>query len=79
MSRPASPPPVCDGPGCGKTKGEVNRWWIIGVTEGQTMGSGPVMLIAPFSYAEFDARFKLFDFCGQDCALKFISKYMVTV
>jgi len=76
MSRAAAPPPVCDGPGCGKQKQETNRWWIIGITEGATMGNGPVILVAPFGNGEFDPRFKLYDFCGETCALKFLSEQM---
>ena len=75
MSRPVAPPPICDGPGCGKQKGEVNRWWAIGVTEGEVMGKGPVILIAPLG-GEFDPRFKLYDACGQTCALKIVSEQM---
>jgi hypothetical protein len=76
MSRPASPV-VCDG--CGKQKQEANRWWIIGVTAAQTMGNSPCLLLVPFSSTPFDERFKLFDFCGRECAVKFISMHMETV
>lgn len=72
MSRPVKI--VCDG--CGRQKEEANHWWIIGVTEGHTMGNGPVMLVTPAHPGEFDPRFTLFDLCGHECALKFISEQM---
>ena len=75
MSRPASPI-VCDGPGCGKQKQEANHWWVVGLTEGRSMGDGPVILIAPLGNGTWDERFRLYDFCGHECALKFISEQM---
>lgn len=76
MSRPAAPPPVCDGPGCGKTKGEANRWWGMAVSNpefdfeirlwpGEHGGGLP-----PQDF------WTLYDFCGEACVLKFISEQM---
>ena len=68
MSRPVSPV-VCDGPGCGKQKQEANRWWLIGQ-------HGAVMIVVAAGSEDFDARYIVFDFCGRECALKFISEQM---
>ena len=79
--RPALPDPqegtvsrsikiVCDG--CGKTKQEANRWWSVAISERST-DHEPVLLIEPF-HATLPQGSR--DFCGQDCALKFISEQM---
>jgi hypothetical protein len=68
MSRPVTI--ICDGPGCGKTKQESNHWWVIGV-------KADSMLIAQASYDRpMDERYNVSDFCGRECALKFISERM---
>ena len=75
MSRPQSPI-VCDGPGCGKTKQEANHWW---------QGATPKQPGLPFEFRLLDparntnsmrASWNLYDFCGQTCAIKFISEQM---
>ena len=63
MSRPVQI--VCDG--CGKVKQQSNHWWIVAVE--------PQALLV----ASDDLRPQIqaqFDFCGTECALKFISEHM---
>ena len=73
MSRPTQV--VCDG--CGKQKQDNNHWWEVGVNL-------PYVAIVPLNiessvlagFKAFDYPNTRFDFCGQDCALKFISEQM---
>lgn len=75
MSRPTTI--ICDAPGCGKQKQDANHWWIAGVAKPGAMGQHRVILVAPFTEnSTWDERFTLFDFCGHECALKFISEQM---
>jgi hypothetical protein len=79
MSRPPSPI-VCDGPGCGKTKQEANHWWQAAVPKFEVISAGYAFEIRLWSNerrtAHLKASWDLFDFCGQTCALKFISERM---
>jgi hypothetical protein len=74
MSRPLSPI-FCDGPGCTKRKQESNRWWTIGLNEDPEI-DGLLTLFPgtlPMSEHGFDS---VYDFCGQTCALKWVSEQM---
>jgi hypothetical protein len=71
MSRPVSPI-VCDGPGCGKQKQETNRWWTVEV-------KGQDLRVLAGTYTRNLKDREYFDFCGQTCALKFISEQMSKV
>lgn len=71
MSRPPSPI-VCDGPGCGKQKKDANHWWQIGVSKGSFM----LIVVEAGSPTGDSDSFAAYDFCGQTCALKFISEHM---
>ena len=60
----------CDG--CGKLRtDDANHWWVLGKsTEG-------VLVMDRFSHGgRMDDRYERFDFCGQQCALAFISAQM---
>ena len=73
MSRAAAPPPVCDGPGCGKQKQESNRWWQALVLQSSKFE----IVLKPGTSSEFDeSLFTPYDFCGQTCALKWMSEQM---
>jgi hypothetical protein len=82
MSRPASPI-VCDGPGCGKHREkDTNHWWTVGVWDRINHEENEpqhVILIVPtretqhISWSEPDYYR---DFCGTECAAKFISEQM---
>jgi hypothetical protein len=62
-------PIICDAPGCGKTKGENNRWWSVIVSKvGIAVLSGSVSPNEPED--------QLFDFCGEEHALAFVAKKM---
>jgi hypothetical protein len=81
MSRPAAPI-VCDGPGCGKQKQTTNRWWQI-VLQDTIKNGGRFRLCLydadePIVDADW-AGWTWYDFCGQTCALKFISEQMSKV
>jgi hypothetical protein len=72
MSRPVQI--VCDG--CGKVKQDSNHWWIVGYPF-RRMGHGVTLVVASTDDVDlWDDQFNLLDFCGQDCALKFISEQM---
>jgi len=80
MSRPVTPI-VCDGPGCGKQKQETNRWWTIEVvTYREPKGLGRIVIF-PGTSTPPDGSVvdPLYDFCGETCALKFISEQMSKV
>jgi hypothetical protein len=87
MSRAAAPPPVCDGPGCGKQKQEANRWWQAAVDlRTPDLIENPGARRNAFRLAIFDlaesrenmewAGWTWYDFCGQTCALKWVSEQM---
>jgi hypothetical protein len=68
MSRPLTI--ACDG--CGKQKQASNRWWTI--TQHTTPGH---LTIRPGSTEYADPLpGTYFDFCGQTCALKWVSEQM---
>jgi hypothetical protein len=74
MSRPASPI-VCDGTSCGKTKQQTNRWWTVQVCSINksfvlTPGTADIDHMSP------PDAWKAYDFCGETCALKFLSEQM---
>lgn len=66
---------TCDG--CGRTKQEANHW--IEICEKQhtlsipKRGSGGFV---PLALGGEDPSFTIRDFCGQECALKFIAEQM---
>jgi hypothetical protein len=79
MSRAAAPPPVCDGPGCGKQKQQANRWWGMAVS---MRGWDFELRLWPGEHGEPrppEECWDLYDFCGETCALKFISEQMSRV
>jgi hypothetical protein len=68
---------VCDG--CGKAKQEANHWWIVATGTHQELNwpvNWPVMIVASVEHPLWKSENKLsvHDFCGQDCALKFIAQ-----
>lgn len=67
MSRPVQI--VCDGARCQKVKGASNHWWIVGTSQ-------YALFITSEADFTFDERYGVLDFCGRECALKFISEYM---
>ena len=74
MSRPLLPI-VCDGPGCGKQKQQANHWWSVEVVTSK--GRLSRMTVFPGTVATPDNTVApLYDFCGQDCAVKFLSEQM---
>lgn len=74
MSRPAAPP-VCDGPGCGKRKQDLNHWWTV-----QRRSIDGQIVLSPgtvdTSHMSPPAAWAAFDACGDDCALKIVSEQM---
>lgn len=57
---------VCDAPGCGKQKGETNRWW-------QIFEAGGVWEIRPLEKRlQPDAKVV----CGQECAQKMLARFL---
>ena len=56
----------CDG--CGKLKTEVNHWWTVGTDVLHRI------VLQPFDFQDRDEDTR--DFCGQKCALEFISAQM---
>ena len=79
MSRPAAPPPVCDGPGCGRQKQTTNRWWQA-VMQDTAYSKGNFRCCVygadePYVNADW-AGWTWYDFCGQTCALKWLSEQM---
>jgi hypothetical protein len=75
MSRPIAPI-ECDGPGCGKRKQETNRWWTV---EEWSIGVARLAVIPGTSIDPGVEGCDLYDFCGQTCALKFLSERMSKV
>ena len=84
MSRPVAPI-VCDGPGCTNRKQESNRWWTIYGWFTTPVGLGAPahlqrLVIVPGTSTEPDEDGStLYDFCGQTCALKWVSEQMSKV
>jgi len=82
MSRPVTPI-VCDGPGCGKHKQETNRWWTVEEwIESPETGAAHLTQLAVIPGTSVDPQVHdcyLYDFCGQTCALKFLSERMSKV
>jgi len=82
MSRPVSPI-VCDGPGCTKQKQESNRWWTVHVSTihelGQPEQVSRIEVFPGTSTRPVRKQSSLYDFCGQTCALKFLSEQMSKV
>ena len=68
MSRPVKI--VCDG--CGRQKEEANHWWTVQVGESLALG----LLIVPGTVSQQVEPWNYLDFCGHECALKFISVQM---
>ena len=70
---------VCDG--CGRQKQEANHWWQVGLREvpGDWPGS---MLVTPATRPAESWNiigtqvYTVHDFCGHECALKFVSEQM---
>ena len=61
----------CDG--CGKLRTEdVNHWWLVYVMRGSERG----MQVQPISSADESELNESSHFCGQQCALAFISAQM---
>lgn len=79
MSRPLAPI-VCDGPGCTNRKQESNHWWTVTVVSCQNVGEAKRiarMEIVPGTSPTPESNVDpMYDFCGQDCALKFLSEQM---
>lgn len=74
MSRPVAPI-VCDGPGCGKQKQEANHWWTVVMLEDSELDG--LLILHPGTLSESeDEHAGMYDFCGQDCALRFVSEQM---
>ena len=73
MSRPAAPPPVCDGPGRTKQKRESNRWWQAGVQDQEAFR---LFLFNTEEKEQWPPGWTWYDFCGEACVLKFISEQM---
>ena len=72
MSRPIAPI-VCDGPGCTNRKQEANHWWTI---DYYFEGNDTTPTISISRGTIKNGAGKLFDACGQDCALKIVSEQM---
>lgn len=68
MSRPVKI--VCDG--CGRQKEAANHWWTVQV--GKAPGIG--FSIIPGTIPDPVDGWNYLDFCGHECALKFISEQM---
>lgn len=84
MSRPVAPI-VCDGPGCRNQKQETNRWWTIEAWLAEPLGTGAsarltrLVVIPGTSVDPGVEDCDLYDFCGQTCALKWVSEQMSKV
>ena len=70
----------CDG--CGKRKQAANHWWVVR-TEPDSPSFGLAIYQAEFASAlDLNAAvqppdsIRWYDFCGRECALKFISEQM---
>lgn len=83
MSRPS--PIVCDG--CGNQKKQTNRWWQAALDVRQPDpienpgGRRNAFRLAIFDTAELQTNMEWegwtwYDFCGQTCALKWVSEQM---
>jgi len=57
---------ICNG--CGKVKGEANRWWVIGPT------SVDGLVIHSSRYETGDE-----DYCGEQCVLKRVQEFLAEV
>jgi hypothetical protein len=68
MSRPVKI--VCDG--CGRQKEATNNWWTVQVNKAPGLGFS----IIPGTIPDPDELADYLDFCGRECALKFISEQM---
>ena len=65
---------LCDG--CGKQRQETNHWWQVGIKKRRDGERFIFALIVAAPDATLDSSWREFDFCGQDCALRFISEQM---
>jgi len=72
MSRPTQV--VCDG--CGKVKQDVNHWWVVAQLTHNSQRPKGAFVVWPMQDIELYEAYEPMDFCGQDCALKFISEQM---
>jgi hypothetical protein len=77
MSRPVQI--VCDG--CGKVKQDSNHWWMAAQQSREASAGKFKLALYDHDAKESDIFGQLtgwtfYDFCGQDCALKFISEQM---
>lgn len=61
---------TCDAPGCANQKHEANHWWRVGILETR------IIIVPTDSPAQFNKNHQVFDFCGRECALKFVSEQM---
>jgi hypothetical protein len=68
MSRPVVP--TCDG--CGRQKQQSNAWWTVDASP----EDGGLLTIHRGTVEAIGSTLGLHDFCGVDCALKFISEQM---
>jgi hypothetical protein len=64
-------PWICDGPGCGQTKGPANRWWIL------EMETGHEMLLKIWPWDDARANYTgAKHFCSESCVNKAVSKWL---
>lgn len=65
----------CAAPGCGKTKGVTNHWWVMIPQLAISPDlCGPYLL--PFSVDATRISPHALPLCGESCATKMLSKYM---
>jgi hypothetical protein len=64
----------CAGPGCDRVRGEVNRWFVTGLTEDAQTGE------ESFYCRPFNASFPIGEeeqpVCGQQCAQKIFEQWL---
>jgi len=67
----------CDLEGCGKLKMETNHWWSVEVI--RNSNGAPQLRVVPYNPNPDPSLCALKDFCGIECAQKFVSRWMAEV
>ena len=75
-------PTICDGPNCGKTKGEGNRWLTGALTHAVSfaISTQPVIAIGPssleLSTSDPAAVVSKLDWCSEACLHAYVSRFV---
>ena len=74
----------CDGDKCDKTRDQDSNHWLVGYMDGgliliaQNRNKLPEGMWGDDEEVELDER-KLKDFCGEECAIKWVSKMLTEI